>query len=102
MKKRLFREAEYNWMDKRTVYCHNERGREVNRHGRVDRCVEHIFTSVNSRVIALIAAVNNSKPLVRNSLWEEPECDNLTLTYTQQGTLTTVFDFLSPSVYCYF
>lgn len=26
--------------------------------------MEHIFTSVNSRVIALIAAVNNSKPLV--------------------------------------
>lgn len=45
------------------------RERDVNREARMDGCAEHIFTSVNSRVIALIAAVNNSKPLVGNSPW---------------------------------
>lgn len=49
--------------------------------------MERIFTSVKSRVTALIAAVNNSNPLVGNSLWEEPECEN-THTHTH-------------SVYCY-
>lgn len=59
--------------DKKAVYCHNEgeeRGGEVDGEGRMDGCVERIFTSVNSRVIALITAVNNSKPLVGNSLRE--------------------------------
>lgn len=62
--------------DKKAVYCHNEgeeRGGEVDGEGRMDGCVERIFTSVNSRVIALITAVNNSKPLVGNSLREETE-----------------------------
>lgn len=60
-------------MDKRAVLCNNERERrrEVNRDGRMDRCVRRIFTSVNNRVIALIAAVNNLQPPVGNSLWEE-------------------------------
>lgn len=67
---RRLREAEDGWMDKKAVYCHNERAE--NRDGRMDGCVELLFTSVNSRVIALIADVNNSKPLDGNSLWEEP------------------------------
>lgn len=32
--------------------------------GRMDRCVESILPSVNSRVMVLIAAVNNSNPLL--------------------------------------
>lgn len=64
-------EEEVCWVDKRAVFCNG--GREVSRDGRMDGCVEQIFTSVNSRVIALIAAVNNSKPLVGNSRPEETD-----------------------------
>lgn len=31
MKRRLFREMEDGWMDKKAVYCHNEREREGGR-----------------------------------------------------------------------
>ncbi len=61
-----------------------------------------ILTSVNSRVRALIAAVNNSNPRVGNSLWEEPEYDNLTHTHTDNKTRSTVFEFPSLSVNGYF
>lgn len=64
-------------MDKKAVYCHERGGG-----GRMDGCVELTFTSIKSRVIALITAGNNSNPLVGNSLREETECDSLPFTVT--------------------
>lgn len=65
------------WIKRQFTVITGERERAVNRDGKTDGCVELLFTSINSRVIALIADVNNSKLLVGNSLWEEPVCDNL-------------------------
>lgn len=61
--------------------------------------MELLFTSVNSRVIALIADVNNSKPLVGNSLWEEPACDNLTHTCTHKHSLASLPLFIATYSY---
>lgn len=49
-----------------------------------------ILTPVNSRVIALIAAVNNSNPLVGNSLREEPEYDNLSHTHSSRCLISSL------------
>lgn len=60
-KRRKLKRRFSGWIKGQFSMCGGERDRGM---GRADGCVERIFTSVNSRVIALIAAVNNSKRLV--------------------------------------
>lgn len=57
--------------------------------------MEHILTSVNRRIIALITAVNHSNPLVGNSLREKSKYDHRT-----RGRTLKVISSLS--FYCYF
>lgn len=83
------------WIKRQFSVIMREGGREVNRDGRMDGCVEGIFTSANSRVIALIAAVNNSNP----SSWELSLGRARMLLHRTHSPQCLISSF---SLYCYF